>query len=118
MPRRYYNYLPEFTHLHQLSSIGSYLMAVGFFVVAGYLLHSLFAGKRAPANPCGGATLEWRCASPPPWDNFSQPPVAGDPYDFSNVKYDPQRAGYVFAPPKPAVEKLRQEKSPGEFVSD
>ena len=102
MPRRYYNYPPEFALLHQLSTVGSYLMAVGFFLTAAYLLHALFRGARAPANPWGGATLEWRCASPPPTENFEHPPVAGDPYDFSDIEYDPQTGGYVHAP-RPAT---------------
>jgi cytochrome c oxidase subunit 1 len=95
MPRRYYNYPPEFTSLHQLSTIGSFVLAAGFVLVAVYLLHSLFAGARAPANPWGGATLEWACSSPPPVSNFERPPIAGDPYDFSGLRYEPQLAGYV-----------------------
>ncbi|HQL53880.1 MAG TPA: cytochrome c oxidase subunit I [Phycisphaerae bacterium] len=95
MPRRYYNYPPQFEFLHVLSSIGSYLMAVGFVITAIYLLHSLFAGRRAPANPWGGATLEWQCASPPPTQNFDTLPVAGDPYDFSDLEYDARTGGYV-----------------------
>jgi len=94
MPRRYYHYPPQFEFLHQVSSMGSYLMAVGFVITAIYLLHSLFAGKRAPANPWGGATLEWQCASPPPHDNFATPPVAGDPYDFGDLQYDAQLGGW------------------------
>ena len=29
MPRRYYNYLPEFQSLHQLSTLGAYILGVG-----------------------------------------------------------------------------------------
>ena len=32
MPRRYYNYLPQFEPLHQLSTIGSYILGFGFFL--------------------------------------------------------------------------------------
>jgi len=95
MPRRYFNYPPEFASLHQLSTLGSYVMGIGFVLVAGYLLHALFRGRIAPANPWGGATLEWQCASPPPTENFATPPVAGDPYDFSDLEYDPAVGGYV-----------------------
>jgi cytochrome c oxidase subunit 1 len=95
MPRRYYNYPPEFELGHFVSSMGSYLMAVGFVVIAWYLIASLINGKRAPANPWGGATLEWRCSSPPPHDNFATPPRAGDPYDFDDLKYDPNQKGWV-----------------------
>ncbi|MBI2840049.1 MAG: cytochrome c oxidase subunit I [Acidobacteria bacterium] len=94
MPRRYYNYVPQFTPYHRLSTWGSYLMAVGFFLMAGYLLHSLFRGRKAPVNPWGSATLEWQTSSPPPHDNFPEAPAVGDPYDFSNLEYDPSLPGY------------------------
>ena len=95
MPRRYYNYPPQFQDLHVLSTIGSYLMALGFVITAVYLLHSLFAGRRAPANPWGAATLDWQCPSPPPSHNFDHPPTPGDPYDFSALSYDPRLDGYL-----------------------
>jgi cytochrome c oxidase subunit 1 len=94
MPRRYFNYVGQYKPYHEFSSIGSYIMAVGFVIIAVYLLHSLFRGRRAPANPWGGATMEWQCASPPPPENFDQPPPAGDPYDFSDLVYDPRIGGY------------------------
>jgi cytochrome c oxidase subunit 1 len=97
MPRRYWSYvnLEEYAWMHQLSTIGSYVMAVGFVITAIYLLHSIVAGRRAPANPWGAAPLEWRCASPPPPHNFDEPPTVGDPYDFRDLRYDPASAGYV-----------------------
>ena len=95
MPRRYYDYLPEYAGYHMLSSAGSYLMAIGFFLCAGYLVHALFRGRPAPANPWGANTLEWHTPSPPPWDNFKETPVAGDPYDFTNLQYDEAVGGYV-----------------------
>jgi len=95
MPRRSFNYLEQYRPYHQLSTAGSYLMAVGFFVVAAYLVHSLFRGRRAPANPWGGGSLEWQCNSPPPHDNFAQPPTVGDPYDYDELEYDPRIGGFV-----------------------
>jgi cytochrome c oxidase subunit 1 len=94
MPRRYYNYVEQFTGYHQASTIGSYLLAVGLFVVAGYLAHSLFRGEAAPANPWGGATLEWETSSPPPTHNFDNEFVAGDPYDLDALRYNPEIRGY------------------------
>ncbi|MCH8211565.1 MAG: cbb3-type cytochrome c oxidase subunit I, partial [Planctomycetes bacterium] len=103
MPRRYHDYAgdnwnPTVTELfgkyHFWSSIGSFVMAAGFFLIAFYLLHSLFRGKKAPANPWGGRSLEWQCASPPPHDNFSEPPHVGDPYDFTVLEWDEQEQGY------------------------
>jgi len=101
MPRRYYDYSrlldlhPEFAHLHLMSTVGAFLMGVGLVIVLAYLLHSLWRGRPAPANPWGGATLEWRCASPPPYDNFSSPPPVGDPYDYSDFEYAGAERGFV-----------------------
>jgi len=94
-PRRSYHYLPEFQSYHQLSTIGSYLLGVGLLVVAVNLVHALFRGRPAPANPWGGATLEWRTSSPPPHDNFTATPVAGDPYDVEAWAFDRQLGGFV-----------------------
>ncbi|MDB3961412.1 cytochrome c oxidase subunit I [bacterium] len=95
MPRRYYNYQPEFQIYHVISTIGSYIMAAGFFWTLFYLLQSLFSGAKAPANPWGGRSLEWQCTSPPPHDNFKTTPSVGDCYDFSVVKWDEEEGGYV-----------------------
>ena len=95
MPRRYAHYLPQYTLLHQLSSLGSLVLAVGFFLCAGVLLHAVFRGRRAPSNPWGAATLEWTCSSPPPHDNFAHAPTVGDPYDYSNLVYASAEQGYV-----------------------
>jgi cytochrome c oxidase subunit 1 len=101
MPRRYYSYdqiegmAEAFKMYHHISTGGSYIMALGFVITGIYLLHSLFAGKKAPANPWGGASLEWQCTSPPPHDNFSKTPRVGDCYDFSAVRWDETQQGYV-----------------------
>jgi cytochrome c oxidase subunit 1 len=98
MPRRYATY-PEdagFQTYHIISTIGSYILAVGFFVTAGYLIQSLIGGRRAPSNPWGGRSLEWQCTSPPPHDNFAKAPVVGDCYDFSVLRWDEQEQGYVW----------------------
>ena len=95
MPRRYYNYVEQFTVYHQLSSAGSFLMGIGFVICAGYLLHSLFRGAKAPDNPWGGASLEWKTSSPPPLENFAADPVVSDPYDFRDLEYDAETGGYV-----------------------
>ena len=101
MPRRYFDYTklldahPEFANLHMMSTIGAFITAAGLVLVAGYLLHSLWRGPRAPANPWGGATLEWQCASPPPHDNFTTPPPVRDPYDYSGIDYAGPERGFV-----------------------
>ncbi|MBI2565410.1 MAG: cytochrome c oxidase subunit I [Candidatus Schekmanbacteria bacterium] len=87
MPRRYHSYLPEYTDLHQLSTVGSVILAVGLFLVGGYLLASLLKGERCSANPWGGVSLEWVASCPPSVHNFpGQPVVHGGPYQFEEIE--------------------------------
>jgi cytochrome c oxidase subunit 1 len=87
MPRRYYDYLPEFASLQLVSTIGSWILAFSIFFMVGYLLHALFKGKKAKENPWGGVTLEWHIPSPPPMENFKEiPTITHEPYDFSQLK--------------------------------
>jgi len=97
MPRRYYNYLPEFQDLHQLSTMGAYLLGIGFVMTAVYLIRSLLKAPDAPANPWGSRTLEWTLPSPPPYYNFHNPPVVTrGPYDdYDTLVYDEKIRGYV-----------------------
>ncbi len=86
MPRRYFAYLPEYQLMHQISTIGSYILAIGLFWTLGYLVASLFGGKKAPANPWQGVSLEWHTQSPPIEHNFHETPhVTGSPYDFPEI---------------------------------
>ncbi len=84
MPRRYYDYDPAFEGLHQISTIGSWVLACGLFLALFCFIHSLMRGKPATANPWGAATLEWTHAtSPPDHHNFTrQPIVTHGPYDY------------------------------------
>jgi cytochrome c oxidase subunit 1 len=86
MPRRYHTYPPEFQVLNILSSAGASILAIGYLLPLGYLLWSLFYGKRAEANPWHATGLEWQTSSPPPKHNFERTPtVLRDAY-----QYDPQ----------------------------
>jgi cytochrome c oxidase subunit I len=83
MPRRYYNYLPEFQFLHQVSTVGSWILGLGFLIMAGYLFASLRKKMDAPANPWHGRSLEWQIPSPPITHNFHEVPViTTEPYDY------------------------------------
>lgn len=75
MPRRYYNYLPEFQIYHQISTVGAVMIAAGFVIAAIYFIAALVKGKAAPDNPWRGNTLEWKTSSPPPTENFRVDPV-------------------------------------------
>ncbi|MCC9608884.1 cbb3-type cytochrome c oxidase subunit I [Blastopirellula sp. JC732] len=98
MPRRYARYVDEFQIYHQLSTMGAFLLGIGMVGAIAVLIYSLYRGKKAPANPWGANTLEWMCSSPPPLHNFETPPPVGDPYDYSNLRYDEREGGYVVDP--------------------
>ncbi len=86
MPRRYATYVDEFQFLHIVSTVGSWILALGLFVHLLNFVHSLIAGPPAPANPWGGLTLEWEAESPPIEHNFHKEPVVRHgPYDFDKV---------------------------------
>ncbi|PJZ71234.1 cytochrome c oxidase subunit I [Leptospira perolatii] len=83
MPRRYFDYLPEFTSLNQMSTVGSWFIGSGFVVGLIAIFHGLLKGEKAPENPWGGKTLEWTIASPPTHENFEKTPVVtGGPYEY------------------------------------
>ncbi|MEE9269879.1 MAG: cytochrome c oxidase subunit I [Candidatus Krumholzibacteria bacterium] len=86
MPRRYYDYLPEYQPLHVLSTVGSWILVAGTVVLFVNLIRSLRTGEKAGRDPWGGTTLEWTVPSPPPLENFEEPPiVTRGPYDFGKV---------------------------------
>ncbi|QDU66275.1 cytochrome c oxidase subunit I [Engelhardtia mirabilis] len=103
MPRRYFDYLPEFQAYHVWSTIGAYVLLIGLVMVAYNLVMSMIKGKQAPDNPWGSNTLEWKCSSPPPHHNFEHQPTVGDPYDIEGYVYEPSIDGYV-RPDEAAVE--------------
>lgn len=87
MPRRYYDYVPEFTGLNQLSTIGSWILAIGLILMFANIFRGLFKGDPIGDNPWGGASLEWQVPSPPPMENFGEedPVVTHGPYDFKKA---------------------------------
>lgn len=83
MPRRYFDYLPEYAGGHMISSIGAAILIFGIILMVTNLLVSAKRGKPAEANPWGGITLEWTIPSPPPLENFDEEVVlTHGPYDY------------------------------------
>ncbi len=74
MPRRYYDYLPQYQPLQTLSTVGSWILAIGLLIMTANLLLALRRGKKADSNPWGAVTLEWKTSSPPPFENFTNLP--------------------------------------------
>jgi cytochrome c oxidase subunit 1 len=86
MPRRYYDYLPEFHTGNLISTVGSWVLVAGLLLIIFNLVRSIFKGERAGANPWYGTTLEWQISSPPPKDNFEEIPViTRGPYQRTKV---------------------------------
>ncbi|MEO0482071.1 MAG: cbb3-type cytochrome c oxidase subunit I [Planctomycetota bacterium] len=103
MPRRYASYVDEFQLLHQISTVGSWILLLGFLVHLFVFLHSLISGPKAPPNPWGGLTLEWETESPPIEHNFHHEPlVKHGPYDFDEV-HPPHCDPAEYPIPEPAL---------------
>ncbi len=77
MPRRYVDYPDQFAELNKISTYGYVITLVGVAVFLIMLLENFIAKRKAGNNPWGeGAdTLEWTLSSPPPFHQFSEPPV-------------------------------------------
>lgn len=86
MPRRYYDYLPQYETGNFLAGFGGYLLTIGILIMFWNLLASFKKKAPAPMDPWGGTTLEWKVPSPPPVHNFVfEPEIADFPYDFTEV---------------------------------
>jgi cytochrome c oxidase subunit 1 len=94
MPRRYYDYLPQYETGNFLAGFGAYIMVFGIIIMFVNLLMSFRKGVPAPDDPWGGTTLEWKVPSPPPVHNFiDEPKIMDFPYDFKGVGEQPPRNG-------------------------
>ncbi len=83
MPRRYWDYLPEYQSLNQISTVGSWMIGTGFLIGFIVILNGLLRGEKAPANPWGAKTLEWTIPSPPIHENFhTTPTITAGPYEY------------------------------------
>jgi cytochrome c oxidase subunit I len=77
MARRIYEY-PDTGSLHEynlISTIGSFVLAVGVLVTVANVFWSIRRGRIAGSDPWGGNTLEWFTPSPPPEHNFDVIPT-------------------------------------------
>ncbi|MFC1729465.1 cytochrome c oxidase subunit I [candidate division KSB1 bacterium] len=86
MPRRYFDYMDQFQPLHGFSSVGSFILGLGFLIMVIYLILSLYQGRPSGNNPWGALTFEWQTTSPPHPHNFEKAPVlTHGPYDYDKI---------------------------------
>jgi cytochrome c oxidase subunit 1 len=74
MPRRIYTYPAGlgFELYNQMATAGSFLLGSSFLVFIWNVIKTSRAAVPAPADPWGGATLEWAIPSPPQEFNFPE----------------------------------------------
>ena len=83
MPRRYYDYLPQFQWAQVISTIGGFILVAGLLAMISNLIMGVRKGEIAPANPWQGSTLEWQIPSPPSLENFDEEiEIKENPYDY------------------------------------
>ncbi len=72
MPRRVYEYadVNNLGTYNMISTIGSFILALGVLLTIVNILQSLRNGAKAGPDPWRGNTLEWFTPSPPPVNNF------------------------------------------------
>ena len=94
MPRRYFDYLPEFEIYHQIATIGGFITVFGLVYMMWNLLASWKNGAPANANHWNATTLEWHTGGViPPLENHPKVPyVDFGPYEYHHgqpvVKFD------------------------------
>ncbi|MBJ6724030.1 cytochrome c oxidase subunit I [Geomesophilobacter sediminis] len=83
MPRRYAEYPAKYQGLNIVATVGSWVLALGVFLMFLNFIRSLRRGGLAPDNPWRGLTLEWSTSSPPPEENFAEIPTVSEwPYNY------------------------------------
>jgi hypothetical protein len=85
MPRRYWDYDPQYQIFHQLSTIGAFVLGMSIFITVISLVASFWTGKKATRNPWGASSLEWQAPTPPPLYNFEKPPVLHELYNYDDL---------------------------------
>jgi cytochrome c oxidase subunit 1 len=84
MPRRYFDYMPQFHGGNIISSFGAIIMITGLLIIITNLVRSArFGPISTERNPWNGKTLEWTVESPPSLENFEEIPVIEKgPYEY------------------------------------
>jgi cytochrome c oxidase subunit I len=107
MPRRVYEY-DDVGHLqlyNQISTVGSFILALGVVLTAWNCVRSLKKGAVAGPDPWKANTLEWFTTSPPPANNFDIIPRVRSVEPMKDIRRQVERQMEdVEAPPSPVAE--------------
>ena len=99
MPRRYVDYPDAFAGWNMVSSWGAYLSAASAVLFLWIVLRAFTSGEKCADNPWGegATTLEWKCASPPPFHTYDELPHVSA--EGPSITASPRFRSYG-APPK------------------
>ncbi len=83
-PRRVFEYNPAFQGIHQVGTIGAFILGFSFFIMFYNLAKSYVSGPEAGDNPWDySRTAEWAVSSPPPLENWpNRPSYASGKLEF------------------------------------
>jgi cytochrome c oxidase subunit I len=93
MPRRVFEY-PDVGHLelyNLISTIGSFILALGVLVTVINVVRSVKRGAVAGPDPWKANTLEWYTPSPPPVNNFDAVPRIRSVEPMKDIRRQIQR---------------------------
>ncbi|HEX6534533.1 MAG TPA: cytochrome c oxidase subunit I [Gemmatimonadaceae bacterium] len=91
MPRRIYTYPAGmgWDTINLITTIGSYIFAIGILLFVVNVIVSLRRGAPAGPNPWDAGTLEWATPSPPPPYNFAVIPTVRSSYPLWEDRLPP-----------------------------
>jgi cytochrome c oxidase subunit I len=94
MPRRIYEYANtgNLQLYNMISTIGSFILAVGILLTIINCIRSLKKGPVAGPDPWKGNTLEWFTSSPPPVNNFDVVPRVRSVEPMKDIRAQIDRA--------------------------
>ncbi len=103
MPRRIYTYPSGlgFDIYNSMATMGAGVLAISILIFIWNVIRTWRSSERAPADPWGGATLEWAIPSPPPEWNFDVEPVVSTKDELWHLK---REAGVRFLPEPPVTD--------------